>query len=185
MNSYKTSTRGSPRLLIQAADYRLQKCQPAAVSPRAFWWEIGRILQPRASLPWDPKTKLAPSLHANHQRRQVFFKDTQVPLAAKLGFWPWLPQKRTRGACVQAPCQQGLQSSWQPRPYGLKDAELTSSSLAEAANPVMASSKPTSVQIGQVIHTTSFLVGTAFLARCSDFLLLQTENGRARINSQN
>ncbi len=177
MISYKTFTRGSPRLFIQAVDCRLEECQLAAVSPRAFWWEIGQILQPQASLPWDPKTKLAPSLHANHRRRRVFFKDTQVPLAAKLSFWPWLPQERTHGACARAPCQQESQLSGRPRLNWLKDAELTSSSLAEAANPVVASSKPTSVQVGQVIHTTAFLVRTAFLARCSVFFCCERKMG--------
>jgi hypothetical protein len=53
----------------------------------------------------------------------------------------------------------------------------------QLARSWQAASQPAS-QVGQVNHTTAFLVGTAFLARRSSFFLLQTENGHAKNNSQ-
>jgi hypothetical protein len=84
-------------------------------------------------------------MHANHWWWGFFFKDPQVPLVAKSGFQPWLPQEQTHGACAWVLRQQGSQLGWRPRPYWLEDAELTSSSLAEAASPVVASSELTNV----------------------------------------
>jgi hypothetical protein len=42
-----SSSRGSPRLLQQVVDFWVQERRPAAVSPRAFCWKIGRILHGR------------------------------------------------------------------------------------------------------------------------------------------
>ncbi len=146
MNSYRIlPPEALSRLLQQAVGCQVQECQPAAVSPIAFWWGIGRILRPQASLLGTPKMKQAPLLHANHWWQRVFFADPQAPLAAESGFWPWSPQEQTRGMCVWVPSQQGSQSGWRPRPYRINDAKLDSSSLAEAASSVVASSKPTSI----------------------------------------
>jgi hypothetical protein len=53
----------------------------------------------------------------------------------------------------------------------------------QLARSWQAASQPAS-QVGHVVHKTAFLVGTALLERRSNFFLLQTENGRARNNSQ-
>jgi hypothetical protein len=122
-----------------------QDCRQATISQRTFRRGIGQFCAATSEPSWDPKKRQPSSLHANHWRLSVFFKDPQALLAAESGFWPWLPQERTRGASMWAPSQRGLQSGCWQRPYQLNNAELVNSSMAEAASPVVASSEPTSV----------------------------------------
>ncbi len=112
---------------------------------RIFWWGIGQFCAAASEPSWDPKSNQPTLLHANCWWRSFFLMDPQALFAAESSFRPWSPPERTRGASAWAPSRWGLQSGHQQMPHQLDDAELDSSIMAEAASPVMASSKPTSV----------------------------------------
>ncbi len=119
-------------------------------------------------------------LHANHQLQKILFKDPEVPLAVELVLWPWRLQEQAHGVSVRAPSLWGAQSGLGQRPRQLDDVELDSSSKAEAARWVRASSKPTANQHPNARHVsskTAFLVGTAVPPRHLKIFCCQWEMG--------
>jgi hypothetical protein len=110
----------------------------------------------------DHQEQASTLLHAYCWWQKILTEDPKVLLAAELGSSPWRLQERSHGASVRAPSQQGAQSGCWQRPRQLVNVGLDSSKKAEAACPVRASSKPTSL---------AFLGGTAIPPRYSQIFL--------------
>ena len=114
------------------------------------------------------------------------FEDPKVPLAAESSSWPWRLQDQAHGASARAPSWWGAQSGCRQRPHQLDDVELDSSSKAEAAGWVRASSKPTSVPtLGMSLPRLPFLVGTAVPPRHLKIFRCQWEMGPQETTREN
>ncbi len=131
--------------LQQAVGCCLQECRQAAVFSSTFWWGIGRFLRSCKQAFLEPEDKTA--IIAAHQSltAELLFQGSSS--ATRGGARPLAliaPKANPWCECVSVK-PWGLQSSCRPMPNPPDDAELVSSSMAEAASPVMAGREPTSI----------------------------------------
>jgi hypothetical protein len=80
------------------------------------------------------KAKLAPLLHANHQWREIPFKNPKVQLAAELSLRAHTFQEQSPGACAQALHQKGSQSGLQHSHRQLVNGKLACANKANVAS---------------------------------------------------